>query len=304
MSAPVWDVVGVGENSVDLILTLAATPEFGAGAKMRVEDRTRAVGGQVVTMLCTCASLGLRTAYVGVFGDDEDGRFARAELERRGVDTRATLTRGPATRQAVILVQPRGERSILWSRDSALVLRPDDIPDDMLRKARAVHVDAVDAAAALHAAGVARQAGAIVTCDVDSADAGATALFDAVTHPVVAEHVPEAISGERDLERALRALRRRQAGPICVTLGRRGAKLLVGDRLHVAAAPSVSAVDTTGAGDVFRGAYVTAMLEGMPLEGALRFATAAAAISCTRVGAVAGVPARGEIDGVLARRPA
>jgi sugar/nucleoside kinase (ribokinase family) len=174
----------------------------------------------------------------------------------------------------------------------------------MLRQARAVHVDAVDASAALHAARVARQAGAIVTCDIDTADAGATALFDAVTHPVVAEHVPEAMSGEQDVERALRALRRRQTGPICVTLGGRGAMLLDGDRLHVAPAPAVIAVDTTGAGDVFRGAYVTALLAGMAPEEMLRFATAAAAISCTRVGAVAGVPARPEIDSVLARHPA
>jgi sugar/nucleoside kinase (ribokinase family) len=61
----------------------------------------------------------------------------------------------------------------------------------------------------------------------------------------------------------------------------------------------VNVVDTTGAGDVFRGAYITALLEGLRPEALLRFATAAAAISCTRVGAVAGVPTRAEIEGML-----
>ena len=78
--------------------------------------------------------------------------------------------------------------------------------------------------------------------------------------------------------------------------------LLDGGRLHDAPAPRVDAVDTTGAGDVFRGAYITALLEGMAPEATLRFATAAAAISCTRVGAVAGVPTRADIDALLAGR--
>jgi sulfofructose kinase len=302
VTPPRWDVVGVGENSVDLIVRLPARLDFGPGAKLQVEPPASAVGGQVVTAVCTCAALGLRAAYVGAFGEDDHGRFARQELERRGVDTSTAQARRAANRQAVILVDARGERSVLWSRDPALALRPDDLPEDMLRDARAVHVDGVDADAALHAAGIARQAGAIVTCDIDRADAPSAALFDAVTHPVVAEPVPSALTGEPDVEKALRILRRRHAGPICVTLGARGALLLDGDRLHAAPAPDVDAVDTTGAGDVFRGAYITAMLEGMPLERALRFATAAAAVSCTRRGAVAGVPTRGEIDDLLVQR--
>jgi sulfofructose kinase len=294
-----WDVVGVGENSVDLIVRLPARLHFEGGAKMQVAPPVPAVGGQVVTALCACASLGLRAAYLGAFGDDEHGSFARQELERRGVDTSAAQVRRAANRQAVILVDIRGERSVLWSRDPALTLSPGDVDEEMLRRARVVHVDGVDAEAALHAARLARQAGAIVTCDIDTAGAPGAALFDAVTHPVIAEQVPAALTGEPDVERAIRVLRQRHSGPICVTLGARGAMLLDGDRLHVAPAPAVNALDTTGAGDVFRGAYITAMLEEMPPAEVLRFATAAAAVSCTRLGAVAGVPTRGEIETLL-----
>jgi sugar/nucleoside kinase (ribokinase family) len=293
-------VVGVGENSVDLLVRLPARPEFGPGEKMPIESQTLAMGGQVVTALCTCASLGLRTAYVGVFGDDEHGRFARRELEQRSVDTSASFVRQAPTRQAVILVDAQGERSVLWSRDPALALRPGDVPEERLQQSRVVHLDGVDADAAIRSATVARQAGAIVTCDIDVADTAAATLFEGATHPIVAERVPPALTGQADVERALRQLRRRHSGPICVTLGARGALLLDGDDLHFAPPPDVNVVDTTGAGDVFRGAYITALLEGLRPEAVLRFATVAAAISCTRVGAVGGVPTRAEIESMLA----
>ena len=92
----VWDVVGVGENSVDTTLTLAGSAR-GPGRKARIVSRERALGGQVVTTLCTCASLGLRAAYVGAFGEDADGTFARHELARRGVDTAGAVTRRAPT---------------------------------------------------------------------------------------------------------------------------------------------------------------------------------------------------------------
>jgi sugar/nucleoside kinase (ribokinase family) len=81
---------------------------------------------------------------------------------------------------------------------------------------------------------------------------------------------------------------------LCVTLGARGAMLLDGDRLHHEPAFSVAVSDTTGAGDVFRGAFIAAFLRGDPPEDILRFANAAAAISCTRLGAINGVPTLSE----------
>jgi sugar/nucleoside kinase (ribokinase family) len=87
---------------------------------------------------------------------------------------------------------------------------------------------------------------------------------------------------------------------LCVTLGARGSMLLAGDQIYEAAAFHVDPVDTTGAGDVFRGALIHALLRGDPPEVMLRFANAAAAISCTRAGAIAGVPNLQEINALLA----
>jgi sugar/nucleoside kinase (ribokinase family) len=108
------------------------------------------------------------------------------------------------------------------------------------------------------------------------------------------------LTGEADLETALRVIRRRHRGLLCVTLGSRGAMMLEGDRVHRAPGFAVHAVDTTGAGDVFRGALIYALLRGDDPAGMLRFANAAASISCTRPGAIASVPTVAETDAVLA----
>ena len=138
-----------------------------------------------------------------------------------------------------------------------------------------------------------------VTSDIEQVGDRTEALIAAVTVPIFAEHVLEPLTGESDPEQALRRLRQRHAGMLCVTLGARGAMLLDGDRLYVEPACEVAVSDTTGAGDVFRGAFIAALLRGdMPAD-ILKFANAAAAVGCTRLGAINGVPTRGEIEAIL-----
>jgi sugar/nucleoside kinase (ribokinase family) len=296
------DVVGVGENSVDLVYRVPHLP--GAGAKVRVSGCRRLLGGQVATTLATCASLGLRTRYVGAIGNDEHGRLIRSELEQRGIDTMYAAVRYAPNRHAVILIDERtGERTIAWQRDKALRILPGDLPPDILTDARLLHVDNVDEEAAIAAAQMAREKGAIVTTDIDEVGPRTGDLIAAASFPVLAEHVPRALTGESDPARALRALRRQHDGMLCVTLGARGSMLLAGDALHEAPGFRVAVVDTTGAGDVFRGALIYSLLRGDPPDAMLRFANAAAAVSCTREGALASVPNLQEINGLLTGRP-
>jgi sugar/nucleoside kinase (ribokinase family) len=103
------------------------------------------------------------------------------------------------------------------------------------------------------------------------------------------------------MERALRKLRGPGSRLVCVTLGRRGAMLLDGDRIHHEPGVAVNAIDTTGAGDVFRGAFIYALLRGDAPPEILRFANAAAAVSCTRPGALDSVPTLAEIAELLDR---
>lgn len=301
----VVDVLGIGENSIDVVYRLPALPGPAMpGAKLPILDETVRPGGQVATTLCTCASLGRSTRYMGTFGSDAAGTHIRRALEARGVDLAASVVRDVPNRHAVILVDGRsGERVVLWRRDPGLALDPMDIDRRWVERARLLHVDDVDDAAALHAARLARDLGLPVTCDIDRVTPLTPALLDTVTVAIVAEHVPMALTGEGDPLRALQALARRHPGWFCVTRGASGALLLADGARHGVAGIPVEVVDTTGAGDVFRGAFIDGLLGGDTPAQILRVANAAAAASCRREGAMGGVPTRAEIDALLDDAP-
>ena len=286
------DVIGVGANSVDHVYRLPEFPKPDSpAAKLRIAHHAIACGGQTATTVCTCAAMGLRSRYVGAMGNDDHGRLIRDELSRRGVDITHTAVRDAANAYAVILLDDvQGERVVLWDRESRLDLAPGDIDAAGIGNARLLHVDDVDAEASIHAASIAREAGIPVMSDIERVGDRTEALIASVTVPIFAEHALEPLTGERDFERALRVLRRRHAGMLCVTLGARGAMLLDGDRLYHEPAFQAAVLDTTGAGDVFRGGFIAALLRGNLPGDILRFANAAAAISCTRLGAINGVP--------------
>jgi sulfofructose kinase len=306
MDAPVfgavYDVLGVGANSVDYVYRLPAYPEpDGPNAKMRISSHSLSCGGQVATALCACASMGLRAKYIGATGTDDNGRRLRDELMRRGIDMNDAVIRDVTNQFAVIMVDEHaGERIVLWDRHEGLALRPRELPGELLTATRVLHVDDVDQDAAIRAATIARDAGVQVTSDIDRVTPLTEELVATVTMPIFAEHVPRALTGEADFERALRKLRRVNQGMMCITLGPRGAMLLDGDRLHQAPAFQVDAVDTTGAGDVWRGALIVALLRGDRPDDMLRFANAAAGVSCTRLGAINGVPTLEETQRLLA----
>ena len=208
----------------------------------------------------------------------------------------------PRTVERVIIVdESHGERVVLWQRDDALRLAASEVRHEWFADARALHVDAVDAPAALTAARLARAAGLEVTSDIEDVTDATDALVAAVTVPIFAEHAATALTGQSDPEQALRALRRRHAGLLCVTQGGRGALLLEGDRLHHQPAFTVDVVDSTSAGDVFRAGVLYGLLARMPAAELLRFACAAAAVACTRHGAIASVPSLDEVQRLMDR---
>ena len=293
-----FDVLGVGANSVDYVYRLPRFPQpDGPASKLRISHHTISCGGQTATTLCTCAAMGLTTRYIGVTGCDENGQLMRDALFGRGVDIAQSVESDDDNGFAVILLDQRqGERVVLWQRPPGLELAPGDLDPDIICDTRLLHVDDVDPDAAIQAAAMARAAGIPGTSDIEQVGARTEELVGAVTIPIFAEHVLEPLTGEQDFERALRKLRQRHAGMLCVTLGARGAMLLDGDELHQQPAFPMIVTDTTGAGDVFRGAFIVALLRGDAPPDILRFANAAAAICCTRLGAMAGVPTLAETE--------
>ena len=315
-----FDVVGVGANSVDYVYRL---PDFpapdGPLAKLRIVQHAVSPGGQTATTLCTCAAMGLEPTYIGAAGNDGNGELIRDELTNRSVDVSHLAIRDSSNAFAVILLHHlHGERVVLWDRTSELDLEPEEIDPDVIRRARLLHVDDVDENAAILAASIARDAGIPVTSDIERVGKRTGELLSLITIPIFAEHVLEQLTGEKDFERGLRKVAANRKGPprtgteptdaaraltaremICVTLGARGAMMLAGDRIYRVTGIPVDVVDSTGAGDVFRGAFIAALLRGDGPQDVLRFANLAAALSCTRPGAIGGIPSLGEIQALI-----
>jgi sugar/nucleoside kinase (ribokinase family) len=299
------DVIGLGENSVDRVTIVPAMPGApNAPSKMPVARPLASCGGQVATTMTGCAALGLRAAYAGAVGDDHDGQFVRDTLTASGVDVRwLHVVPETSTRSATILVDATtGERTVMWHRDPRLSLTADQVDAIDAASARVIHVDDTDLDASLRLARAAREAGRFVTTDIDASQDGAMALVEVATHAILSEHGLATLSGERDAGRGLRALRRRCDGVLCVTLGAHGSMALDGDILLTSPGVRVTPVDTTGAGDVFRAGFIRALLDGLPMAEILRFANTAAAISCTRMGAVGGGGALVEMSELLGQR--
>lgn len=288
-----WDVLGIGCNSVDYVYRLPASPRADSvNAKLRISSHQSTCGGQMATAMAACAALGLRAAYLGCVGNDHNGRAVTSELAFRGVDVSPVIARECANRFAVITVDDTtGDRIVLWDRDDRLNLTAQDIDIRLLSSARIVHVDDEDQHGAIVAAKAASEAGVIVTSDIERINGLTMQLIGAVSIPIFAQHVLPQMTGQSDPERGLRAIRGANPDkPLIATLGPSGAMMLDRDELIHAPGFDVQAFDTTGAGDVFRAGLIYALLNDFEPREMLAFANAAAALSCTRGGAMTGVP--------------
>jgi sulfofructose kinase len=296
-----FDVVGVGTNSVDHVFLVpdTVTSIVGAG-KARVSERQILCGGQTATAVCATAALGLRSGYAGAFGSNAEGGLIADTLKRCGVNiSHTTVCEGP-NRQAIILVDPQGLRTVLWHREESLKITHNHVRA-AVNRAGLVHVDDDDPEIALSAVQSASEATVPTTSDIEHPTEWAERLISRVTYPILDEDLPRSLTGESDPERALRKLRRLNGGLLCMTMGDRGAAALENDRFHLSPAFQVAVTDTTGAGDVFRAGFIYAVLHRWAVADILRFANAAAAVSCTRLGAIPSVPTLDEVRSLLER---
>ena len=228
-----WDVIGIGATSVDYVYRLPVRPEAdGPHSKIRISSHTVSCGGQMATALAACAALGLRSKFAGVLGSDDNGtrvqRGARAPRRRRRRCRRPS--RAEPVRRHPRRRTHRGADGALEPRRQPSRCAPDELPPELLSSARIVHVDDVDQQAAIRSATLARAAGAIVTSDIDRVTDRTEELVAAVSIPILAEHVPAAMTGEPEIGRALRKLHARHGTMMCVTLGRSGAMIVDGGR--------------------------------------------------------------------------
>ncbi len=290
------DVLAIGLNATDTLIRVPHFPAF--DSKTKILSSALLPGGQAATAAVACQRWGLRSRYVGKIGDDSAGRLQREEFVREGVEAHLIEVPNCASQSAFIIVDEcTGERTILWQRDHRLDLQPEELPREWIRGARLVHLDGHPCAPAAAAARWAREAGAVVTADLDNLYPGIEALLEGVDFMIGSREFPERLLGIPDLLESLPEITRRFGGRVAgATLGREGVVAWDGTQFHYCPAFRVDTVDTTGAGDVFHAGFAYALLRGDALPEILEFSCAAAGLNCTAPGARGGIRPVKEIE--------
>jgi sulfofructose kinase len=296
-----FDVVGVGLNATDTLAVVASYPAY--AGKAQILEEVVAPGGQVASALVACARLGLRTKYIGAVGDDERGRIQMQSLREAGVDTADVKLRfGCATQSAYIIVDAStGERTVFWRRDPGLRIDPGELGEEQILCGRLLHIDGHDTPCVARAAAIARAHGIPVTVDVDTIYPGFEEALPNADYLIASAEFPAAWTGLADPFAALERLQKEYGMRLAaMTLGSHGALARFEGRFLYSAGYVVNAIDTTGAGDVFHGAFCYAVLKGMPMLQALEFCNAMAALNCAAPGARGGVKGLEEIGALMA----
>lgn len=293
------DVVGVGINATDTIIRLPYFPSL--DSKVEISFMGVRAGGQVASAMVACRRLGLRARYVGKIADDSAGDFQQAEMAREGVEAHWIVAAGQASQSAFILVDEiSGERTVLWKRDPSIALLPSDLKKNFISRSRVLLVDGHDTAAAACAARWAQEEGIPVAGDFDNLYAGVEEVLENTDYVIASKDFPQRLTKEPNL---LKSLPQIFSGFKChlmaVTLGRLGAIAWNGTAFFLCPGFKVRAVDTTGAGDIFHGAFIYAFIQKWPLQRILDFSCAADALNCTAIGARGNIATLQAIDEFL-----
>ena len=289
-----FDVVGLGINVVNYLYLLESFPE--PDSKVDPLDFTMQGGGLVATATVACARLGARTKYVGKVGKDEAGRWSRESLARERIDV-SDVVEDPAEHTRVtfgMIEKPTGRRTLIRNMPPLARLRPAEVPDQVVTCGRLLHLDGYEGPVAVWAAQLARAAGVPVSVDAERATECWEELFPLTDMLIVGKGLGAEITGRATIPGILDSLAAYGPCIVGVTSAEEGATIRDPTETVFVPGYQVSVVDTTGAGDVFHGAFVTGVVWGWPLRECVRLGNAVAAMKCRTLGGRAGIPTLGE----------
>jgi len=297
-------IVVLGSVNADLVLRCAHLP--GPGETVHGQDFQTLPGGKGANQAVACARLGGSVSFIGCVGSDALGQQARETLEREGISTPYLRTlAGERTGVAMIMVDERtGQNSIALAAGANAhlsVMQVEAAAPAIQRASLLVCQLESPLAAVSHAIGLARRHGVRVLLNPAPAQPLPAELLAQIDILVPNETEAAQLAGlaaDARFEPAevAQALRAQGPGTVILTLGSEGACVADAQGTRRLAAPRVQAMDTTGAGDTFIGAFSVALCEGRPIDEAIAFAQRAASISVTRPGAMAAMPTRRECD--------
>lgn len=303
MMKPAFDILGLGCVAIDDLLYVDSYPP--ADSKVQVRRRERQCGGLTGTALVAAARLGSKCAYAGTLGEDELSQFVLNRLADEGIDISCAKRVGGARpiHSVVIIDENTQTRTVLFDLEDVLGAQADWPSEEMIRSARVLFVDHFGTEGMIRAARIARSAGIPVVADFESdMMPDFPKLLELVDHLILSQEFAAKFTGTTHARAAALQLCSDDRQIVIVTCGPEGGWYVSAENPgHAERFPAfaVKAVDTTGCGDVFHGAYAAALARGLDLPHRLRFAAAAAALKATQRGGQAGVPTRSAVETFL-----
>lgn len=291
------EVICIGHASYDLVFSVPHHP--GPDEKCTASGLIACGGGPAANAAVTVARLGRRAALVGYLGLDLYGQAHLKELVQAGVETCWVCRGDLPTPLSAVLVKPDGRRALVNYRASRPLSA--DAVDLSDLQAKVALFDGHEPHVSCRWLAHCRGQGTATVLDAGSVHDGTRQLMFEVDYLIASRKFAVQWLGRDDPRRALEGLAAKSPA-VVITLGEEGLIWQRGGERGAMPAFPVQAVDTTGAGDVFHGAFATAIADGMTWLDALRFASAAAALCCTKLGARPGIPARAEVEAFLAKR--
>jgi len=289
-------VVGVGLCALDYTCIVERFP--GKDEKHVAVAGSIQGGGPVPTALCALTKLGGRASFIGKCGIDHEGELIRRELEQFGVETSGMIfDKGSVTPKAFIWVDSRdGARTVVLDRTKTADMQIKELDTKLLQSCRYLLIDGRECASAIAAAKIAKAAGAEVILDAGSLRDNTDSLLNAVDYLVVSRTFSERYTNTDNPEQALKILGCKNFKSVVITLGADGAVWASMGKTGKQPGFQVEAVDTTGAGDVFHGAYIYGLCQNWEISAIVKFACAAAALKCRKPGGRLGIPTLAEVE--------
>src|SRR3954451_5930837 len=299
-------ILCIGMPVRDLTFRVGGVP--GRGSKENATHFDEICGGNALNGAIAIARLGGRASICGPMGDSREtsSRYIFEQLAHGGIDTNNIVQMGGlVTPISAVLVDPSGERTIVTFRDPELWKVHLPPTETLLDDCAAILTESRCAEFCTDLCAEARRRGIPVVVDVDRAMSLREGLLTASSHLIFSSEALQATAGVTDDAVALKQIARLTSSFLAGTRGPRGTIWLdQGGELKETPAFPVHTVDTLGAGDIFHGAFALAITEGEDVPAALRFASAAAALKCTRFGGAFACPQRPEVEALLDNEPA
>jgi sugar/nucleoside kinase (ribokinase family) len=300
-----FDILGIGHSCYDTFGLLEVIPPPDTAAWLDALDHQG--GGAATQAMVAAARLGMKTAVAAVVGDDPEGVYLKEDFEREGINIEGLkVIPGAETSRAFALAErSTGRRSLFVYAGTLPELRFGDDLAGLILRSRMIHLDATVYQLAFDAAAFAKGRGIPVSLDGCEAGPGREKLRTLVEMTdilITNEWYPGSVTGIEDPEEALLSLARMGPETVIATQGKNGSWLVEDGRIKKFPAFEVPVIDTTGAGDVFHGAFLAAHLMGIPAERAISYAGACAAINCMTLGGRKGIPGREILNAFLRER--